>query len=320
MCSHRFVLKIMLVMVISCFSSWICAEPTAEACAENSLIVATGTEGNRGYSRLFADINKVCGQVVSLCELNTTGGLDNLNALATKEADIGFAQIDIWSTMKIGNENIDSLQAVLGLNSNYLHVVTSAKGFAVPVTKKFLGFIPLRGEDKIVVIQRFSDLRGQRVALIGSAQLLVRQLDKFLDYRMEMIDMDSDAMAFDLVLKGDVAAALLVSSWPSGLIAPLKQSSGLTLVPYDAQLIGNNQFFVKQITYKGLGVYNNNMLTVPNVLFTRPFRGEKSREVAKLRECLKNKLLDLQEGNYQPGWNEIRDIDNTYDVPRFVGK
>jgi TRAP-type uncharacterized transport system substrate-binding protein len=316
--NYRFVLKTVLVVAVTGFATQICAEPMGEACAANSLIVATGADGNRGYSRLFADINRVCGQVVPLCELSTSGGLDNLNALSTKDADIGFAQIDTWSTMKVGNENVASFQGVIGLSSNYLHIVTSAKGFVIPGVRKFFGLI--RGEDKTFVIQRFTDLREHRVALIGSAQLLVRELDKFLDYKLDMIDVDSDATAFDLVLKGEIAAALLVSGWPSGLIAPLKQNSGLTLVPYDAQLIANQQFFVKQITYKGLGVYNNNMLSIPNVLFTRPFKGEKAREVAKLRECLRSKLLDLQEGNYQPGWNEIKDVDNTYDVPKFVGK
>ncbi len=320
MCNHRFVLRAVLVAAMIGSAIQLRAEPAGEKCGPPSLIVATGTEINKGYSGLFADIEKVCGQAVPLCELSTAGGLDNLNALSTKEADIGFAQIDIWSTMKDGDDNISSLQAVVGLNSNYLHVVTSAKGFAVPVIRKFLGFIPFRGEDKIVTIQRFSDLRGQRVALIGSAQLLVRQLNKFLDYRLDMIDVSSEAMAFDMVLKGDIAAVLLVSGWPSGLIAPLKQSSGLTLVPYDAQLVSNHRLFVKPISYQGLGVYNNNALAIPNVLFTRPFKGEKSRDVLKLRECLKSKLLDLQEGNYQPGWNEIKDLDNTYDVPRFAGK
>jgi len=318
MCNHRFVLKAVLVAAMIGSAIQLRAEPTGEKCGPPSLIVATGTEINKGYSGLFADIERVCGQVVPLCELSTTGGLDNLNILSTKQADIGFAQIDLWSAMKDGDDNISSLQAIVGLNSNYLHIVTSAKGFTVPVIRKLFGLIPFRGDDKIVTIQRFSDLRGQRVALIGSAQLLIRQLNKFLDYRMDMIDVGSDSAAFDLVLKGDVAAALLVSGWPSGLIAPLKQSSGLTLVPYDAQL-SNNRFFVKPITYQGLGVYNNNALAIPNVLFTRPFRGEKSRDVVKLRECLKSRLLDLQEGSYQPGWNEIKDLDNTYDVPRFVG-
>lgn len=320
MCNHRFILKAVLVAAMFGAAIQLRAEPKGENCGAHSLIVATGTEANRGYSGLFADIEKVCGQVAPLCELNTTGGLDNLNALSTKEADLGFAQVDIWSMVKDGDDNISSLQAVAGLNSNYLHVVTSAKGFVITVQKKLFGFIPIGGDDKTVMIQRFSDLRGQRVALVGSAKFLVRQLDKFLDYRLDMVDVNSEAMAFDMVLKGEAAAALLVSGWPSGLIAPLKQSSGLTLVPYDGQLFGNGRLFVKPISYQGLGVYNNNALAIPNVLFTRPFRGEKSRDVMKLRECLKSKLLDLQEGNYQPGWNEIKDIDNTYDVPRFVGK
>lgn len=311
----RLVSKAALVAVASIFAIQVCAEPAGDSCDEQSLRVATGPAG-KGYSKLFADINKACGQVVPVCEVNTSGGLDNLNALSTKDADVGFAQIDTWTTMKTGDDNINALQAVMGLNANYLHVVTSAKGFVVTGEKKYLGL--MRGDDKTVLVQRFSDLRGQRVALVGSAQLLVRQLDKFLDYKLDMLDVDNDAKAFDLVRKGEVAAAMSVSGWPSGVVAPLKQDSGLSLIPYDAQTSGN-QVFVKPITYKGLGVYNNNALAIPNVLFTRPFKGDKSRSVAKLRECLKGKLLDLQEGSYQPAWNEIKDVNNTYDVPKFVG-
>ncbi|MCL2160753.1 MAG: hypothetical protein FWH56_02530 [Betaproteobacteria bacterium] len=314
MCRHRFVLKTVLAAVAIGFASQVFAEKAE--CGDQSLIIATGPSG-KGFSKLFADINKVCGQVVPVCELVTTGGLDNLTVLSEKKADLGFAQIDTWTHMKTGDENINALQAIVGLNSNYLHVVTSASGFAITGEKKLFGL--MSGNEKTMVINRFSDLRGQRVALVGSAQLLVRQLDKFLDYKMEMRDIESDSEAFNLVRKGEVAAALSVSGWPSGVVAPLKQDSGLTLVPYDAQ-IPSPQLFVKPITYKGIGVYNNNALAMPNVLLSRPFRGEKSREVAKLRECLKSKLLDLQEGSYQPGWNEIKDIDNTYGIPKFVGK
>ena len=314
MYNHHFILKAALAAIVAAFATQVYAEKAA--CEEQNLIIATGPAG-KGYSKLFADINKVCGQVVSVCELNSTGGLDNLDLLSEKKADVGFAQIDTWTHMKTGNDNISALQAILGLNSNYLHVVTAINGFVITGEKKMLGL--MSGDNKTVVINRFSDLRGQRVALVGSAQLLVRQLNKFLDFKMEMKDVDSDAEAFNMVRKGEVASAISVSGWPSGVIAPLKQDSGLTLVPYDVQ-ISSNQFFVKPITYKGLGVYNNNALAIPNVLFTRPFKGEKSREVAKLRECLKSKLLDLQEGSYQPGWNEIKDIGNTYDIPKFSGK
>jgi hypothetical protein len=68
-----------------------------------------------------------------------------------------------------------------------------------------------------------------------------------------------------------------------------------------------------------LGVYNNNALAIPNLLLTRPFKGERAQEVAKLQNCLASKLQELQEGPYQPGWNEIRNLDEAFDWPRFRG-
>jgi hypothetical protein len=288
------------------------ADAPAPACT--GLKVATGAAG-KGYSRLFADMKAVCGAVVSLCEVNTEGGLDNLNALSTKEADIGMAQVDTWATMKSGDENISGLQGVIALNHNYLHVVTAARGFRIAGASKWAGLS--KEDDQVVQIQRFSELRGRRVALVGSAQLLGRQLDRSLGYKMELVDVENDAKAFEMVRTGTVAAALSVSGWPSGTLKVLKQDSGLSLVPFDVQA-PSPQLTVRMINYRGLGVYNNNALAIPNVLFTRPFKGERAGEVAKLRACLVDKLGELQEGSFEPGWNEIKDTNNMFDVQRFA--
>lgn len=66
-----------------------------------------------------------------------------------------------------------------------------------------------------------------------------------------------------------------------------------------------------------MGVYNNNLLAVPNVMLTRPFKGEKAKSVTALKACLSKKLLDLQEGSYEPGWNEIKDLNANYGIPAF---
>lgn len=275
--------------------------------------IATGPAG-KGYSKLFKDIKNACGAVVPVCEVNTTGGLDNLNSMSTKDADIGPAQLDTWQTMKSGDENIAGLQAVAGLNYNYLHAVVAANGYAVKGEKKWGGLKD--GDVQQVVINRFSDLRGKTVALVGSAQLLGRQVNKNMGYNMQFVDIDSDDKAFAMVRQGQVAAAFSVSGWPHGTLRNLKQDSGLSLVPFDAQL-GAGPYVVRPINYKGLGVFNNNALAVPNVLFTRPFKGEKATEVAKLRQCLEGKLSDMQEGAFEPAWNEIKSLSNTFEVPRF---
>jgi TRAP-type uncharacterized transport system substrate-binding protein len=287
----------------------------APAAACTGLKVATGPAG-KGYSAVFKDVKAVCGATVQLCEVNTNGAVDNLPALSTKEADIGFATVDTWAKMKQGDENIAGLQAIMGLNFNYLHVVVASRGFEVQAPATWGGMV--KGDKSTVVIQKFSELRGRKVAAVGSGQLLGRVIDKQGGYNLQIVDVETDAQALDMVKKGQVAAVFTVSGWPSGVLRGLKQDAGVTLVPFDVPT-GDPIYQVRQVSYKGLGVFNNNALAIPNVLFTRPFKGEKAAEVSKLRSCLREKLEILKEGDFAPAWNEIKSADNTFDVPKFAG-
>ena len=270
--------------------------------------VATGPKG-KGYSTLFADMQKLI--KVPMCELNTAGGLDNLNALSTKDADIGFVQLDTWNDMKSGDDNIASLQMVMPLNSNYLHVVTNVNG--IQGEKKF-GLI--KGDTK--VINRFSDLRGQRVAVVGSAQLLGRKLEKSVGYGMQFIDVKTDQEAFAMVKNGQVAAAFTVSGWPSGTVKQLNQNDGLTLVPFDAPI--GDPYKVKALNYKNIAVYNNNSLAVQNVLVTRAFTGQRQANVTALQSAVTRNLTELKEGNYQPAWNEVNPNGAVPNMAKFKAK
>lgn len=302
---------LLMGMSVTAMSAPASDAPSAEC---EGIKVATGPKG-KGYSLLFADIKKVVGNKVQLCEVNTGGGLDNLNALSTKEADIGFVQVDTWKAMRTGDENIAALQSILTLNHNYLHIVTLATGMTVQGEKKY-GF--LKGDVKQVVINGFTDLRGQRVAAVGSAQLLIRQLDKQLGFNMQVIDVKDDNSAFDMVTRGQVAAALTVSGWPSGTVKQLSQNSGLTLVPFNAQV--SDPYKVKALNYKNLAVYNNNSLAIPNVLVTRQFTGQRAANVSTVQNALVSNLSELREGNYQPAWNEVNPNGTVTDMTPFKKK
>lgn len=279
----------------------------------DGLAVATGPAG-KGYSKLFADMQKVAGNTVKLCEVNTEGGLDNLTTLSTKGADVGIVPIDALKQMAGGDENIQSLQVVATLNSNFLHVVTSAVGVTYAGEKKYFGLS--QGDSKTVHVTRFSELRGQPVAAVGSAQLLIRQLDKQLDYKMRIIDVSSDAEAFKMVQQGKVLAAFSVAGWPHGALKNLKQDTNLTLVPFDAPISG--PYNVKPFSYKGLGVYNVQALSVQNVLVTRPFSGgAKIQQVGALKRVLVDNLSDLKDGKFEPGWNEIKSLDGAVEWAKF---
>ena len=306
--------KFILATILAVASLGAFAAPAADAPAADcdGVKVATGPKG-KGYSTLFADMQKVLGSKVALCEINTAGGLDNLNALSTKEADVGFVQIDTWMDMKNGDENIAALQYIIPMNNNYLHVVTLSSGFTQEHAKKFFG-----SEKKLVVINSFADLRGQRVALVGSAQLLGRKLDKQLGYNMQFVDVKSDADGFAMVKKGEVAAALTVSGWPSGTVKQLQQADGLTLVPFNAPI--GEPYKVKPLNYKNIAVYNNNSLAIPNVLVTRPFTGARQANVAKIQQGITSNLTELKEGNYQPAWNEVNPNNPVPNMTKFKAK
>lgn len=292
-----FILASILALSTSAFAAPAADGPAAEC---DGVKIATGPKG-KGYSNMFADIKKIVGNKVQVCEVNTTGGLDNLNTLSTKEADIGFVQVDTWKTMKAGDDNVAQLQSLVVLNYNFLHVVTNAAGFGVQGEKKFGGL--MKGDVKQVVINGFSDLRGQRVAAVGSAQLLVRQLDKQLGFGMQVVDVKDDNAAFEMVKNGQAAAAMTVSGWPSGTVKALTQQSGLTLVPFNVSV--GEPYKVKPLNYKNLAVYNNNSLAIQNVLVTRPFSGQRAANVAAVQAAIIQNLNELKEGNYQPGWNEV---------------
>jgi len=289
------------------------AAPAADAPPAdcNGIAVATGPAG-KGYSMLFRDMQKVCGGVVKMCEVKTTGGLDNLNALSTKEADIGFVQVDTWNTMKNGDDGIAALQYMFPTNYNFLHVLVNANGQYQPDTST-MGKLMKRGST--VYVNKFTDLRGKTVAVVGSAALLGRQLDKQLGYGMRFVDAPNDKAAIDMVKTGQVAAMLTVSGWPSGVVNSLSQSDNITMVPFDAPI--GEPYKVKPLNYKSIAVYNSNTLGVPNALVTRPFTGPRAQQVAALRSCILNNLTELKEGKYQPAWNEVNPSGTVGNMTKF---
>lgn len=55
-----------------------------------------------------------------------------------------------------------------------------------------------------------------------------------------------------------------------------------------------------------------------NVLVTRPFSGSKTGDVAALKQMLERELPELKDGDYEPGWNEIKSFDSKVEWARFV--
>lgn len=282
----------------------------------NALRVATGKKG-KGYSKLFANLNQVCGTQVPMIEVETEGGLQNLTTLAANQAELGFAQLDTLQDMKTSDEAIGALQAVLPLNMNLLHIVGRADGYSYKTEKKLGG---LMGGDTVnIPVAKFSDLKGLPVAVVGSARAVGRVLDRRNAMNLQFVDVETDEQALAKLKAGEVAALLSSGGWPSGPVLKLKRDSGLRLVQFDMAVQPPYQLVKKN--YENLDAFNHGFLASPNLLVTRAFsvKGENARAVASLQSCIQKNLPNLQDGQFEPAWRDVKNLSDTFGWPRFIG-
>ncbi len=280
-----------------------------------SLRIGSGPNG-KIYELMVQDIQRVCGAEVSVCSIPSVGGLPNLMMLSASQAELGIVQLDTLTQMAMGgDENIAALQAVMPLHTNLLHILSLRTGAKVGTIRIGDTDVPWTGEVK--VFKKFSDLRGARVAVVGSTQLLGQTLNHQTGYDMEFLIAESDDQAIKMLRDNQVQAVFTDGGWPLPSISRHLPASGLMLVEYDLPV--NAPFVAVKRNYENLDAFNFSFLGIPNLLITRPFRstGELGKRVATLQRCLLSHIDDLQEGRYQAGWKEIKNPMDTLGVVRF---
>jgi TRAP-type uncharacterized transport system substrate-binding protein len=301
----------------------------AFAAVAETLTIATG-EPKKGYSKIFADMNNICGKQSSLQEVNTAGGLDNLSELASKKAHLGMVQVDVFQAMEKTDDAIGRLKAVMSLNSNLLHIVVNQAGYAVETGKECSGRLLMgkcvTGDWRPVVtnkiIEKIDDLKGANVAAVGSAQVLARRYlnGEGLKLGLNIIDTEKDAQAFADLKAGKVQAVLTMAAYPSGPINGLKQADGFTLVNWTRPATGVYKTAKKN--YKNVGAFGVTFLASPNLLMVRPIdpNGEVGKQITRLKSCLTTNLRTLQEGaDFEPSWAEATNLAAPDDIAAWSG-
>ncbi len=266
--------------------------------ANRVLRIATGAKG-KGFSRVFADLQSVCGAQVAMTEVTSEGGLQNLTTLAANRADLGFVQLDTLRELETSDEAIGQLQMVQAMNANLLHVLVRQDGFP-------RWWLPFGHRLVNKPMQRFADLKGLPVAVVGSARSLGRVLSRQHDLGLVFRDVDTDEQAIQLLKSAEVAAMLTTSGWPNGPVQRLGRGDHLSLMAFDLPVKAPYRLVRKN--YDNLDTFNHAFLSSPNLLVTRPFTpgGPKSQAVLALRACMEKNLRVLQEGAYEPAWREVR--------------
>lgn len=288
------------------------ADATAQDMPADCAIRIGGGPKGKVYELMIKDMQAVCGTEVSICAVPSIGGLPNLMMLSSNQVELGIAQLDTLQVMAGGgDENIAALQAVMPLHTNLLHILSLRDGSRVGTSA-----IPFSGEMR--VLRKFSELRGMKIAVVGSTQLLGQTLNKQTGYAMELLLAESDDIAVKMLQSNQVQAIFTDGGWPLPSIANRQPNSGLQMVEFD--LPAPPRFTIVQRTYQNLDSFNNKYLGSPNMLVTRPFKtsGDVGRKVAALQSCLIRHLEELKEGRYQAAWKDVKDPLNTLGITRFT--
>ncbi len=280
-----------------------------------ALRIGSGPKG-KIYELMVQDIQRVCSAQVSICSVPSIGGLPNLMMLSASQAELGIVQLDTFTQMANGgDENIAALQAVMPLHTNLLHILSLRAGSSVGVVKIGSANVPWIGSTK--KFSKFSELKGVKVAVVGSTQLLGQTLNQQTGYAMEFLIAESDDQAVKMLQANQVQAIFTDGGWPLPSISRHQTNSELMLVEYDLPV--KKPFIAVKRNYENLDAFNFNFLGIPNLLVTRPFKsnGDLGKRVATLQRCILNHLDELQEGRFQAGWKEIKNPMNTLGVARF---
>jgi len=283
--------------------------------ADCDLRIAGGPAG-KVYELMIRDMQAACGSAVRVCPVTSTGGLQNLSLIAANEAELGIVQLDTLKEMMAGgDEALQSLQAVMPLHGNLLHVLVLAEGSKVDAVK--LPLLGKMGAGSATRFDKVSQLRGRTVVAVGSAQLMARSIDAQYRLGLQLLAADNDADALRALRAGQAEAVFTLGGWPLPAVAQHRAGSGLMLADFDLQ--ANTPYAVATRSYPNLQAYNLRFLTAPNVLVTRTFKagGTAWKRVAALQRCLATHLDELQEGRYQPAWKEIRDVRASHGLPLF---
>lgn len=279
------------------------------------LRVAGGPAG-KVYELMIQDMNRVCGNVTRLCARPSAGGLENLFLLSANEAELGIVQVDTWAEMKAGDDSMRTLQAVMPLHANLLHIVTLAQGSTVGVRKVPFTNVPIPLTGDRIKFDSLSQLAGRTVATVGTAKLLA-QGEPFKDLGLTLVVADDGEHALQLLRGGQVQAVFTLGGWPLPAINSQRLDSGLALADFDHD--APRPYQVVKRSYQNIDAYNVRFLAAPNVLVTRPFRpeGDAGRAVATLKRCLADHLDELQEGRYQAAWKEVQDLNELHGMTPF---
>lgn len=274
------------------------------AFAQDAVKISTGGPAGT-YANFFKSIQAVCGDIVQLIEVPSTGSDANIDNLINKQADAAFVQSDTlqFTAMNDPRASDSQIRVLLPLYPEEVHVI------ALKNLSKTSGGFSAFGRNVGGTTQQLNslaDLEGVKVGAWGGSYTTARAISYLGGVKYETITYENDAKAFAALNSGEIGAIIAVGGQPMTLVSKLNAS--YKLLKIDTGLADKVKAYLKtRVNYRNLGadstetVAARSMLVVKN--YTTPARREK---LGALKQCIVNNIGEFKEGTgHHPKWADV---------------
>lgn len=275
--------------------------------------VATG--GPKGtYHAMFTNIADKCGQEMAVIGVNTTGSLENLDKLVSKEVGAAFMQTDALFASAQGRD-LGNIKTLVAFHKESVHVVAPVNS-GLKTTGNMIG---MNKQD--IVFTNAEDLTGYKVAAAGGS-LITAQLIKLqgqLNWTIVPVA-DADA-AIAAAKSGQVQAAVLVGGQPLGNVKALGTDMKLLGFKQNTVELLKTVYVSDRLSYPKLSGSAVPTLGTEALLVTRTVNTpDRLAALASFRSCILKHVPEWQDADgAHPAWSQV-DTNNRgkwayYDLP-----
>lgn len=253
------------------------------------LKVSTG--GPQGtYSRMFKELNVICGSSIVATELNSSGSVQNMDRIIGNEVNAAIVQTDVLF-YRARNENLSGIKTLFSLHPEEVHVITPAQS---PIREGGVAGIGA----KPIQLNTVNDLAGRVVVATGGSYITAQviRLQAEIGFSVvEVPDFKALKTAIDL---GQAAAGFVVGGQPMADVANLGR--GYRILPFPEATVARlkSVYAPAKVTYSGMGPGGSGIPTVStDALFvTREYRSARfSASLMNLRKCFKDNVVEISE-------------------------
>ena len=274
------------------------------AFAQDKVILSTGTATGT-YSSFLKSIQAVCGDSVTIEELNSSGSDQNIDNMINRAADGGFVQSDTlqFTAMNDPRASDSQIRVLVPMYPEEVHVV------ALRDLSKVSGGVNLFGKNiggNKQVLNSLADLEGVKVGTWGGSTTTARAIAYLGSVKYETVQFPDDKSAKAALDKGEIAAIIAVGGQPLKFVSSLNQN--YKLLKIDSGLADKVKAYSKaRITYRNLDSNGVDTISARSMLVVRNYATPSRKErLAALKQCILKNEGTFKEGTgHHPKWSDV---------------